>query len=57
MQVPLCIASTNQVIVEGSIGPSRRTDCNRGEVQLGDGVGGDGAGDRVLLPVSVGVVD
>ena len=44
-------------MVEGSVGAPGRTDCDRGEVQLSDGVGGDGGGYGGLLPVRVGVMD
>ena len=39
------------------MGAPGRTDCDRGEVQLSDGVGGDGGGDGGLLPVRVGIGD
>ena len=39
------------------MGAPWRTDCHRGEVQLSNGVGGDGAEDGGLLPVGVGVGD
>ena len=39
------------------MGAPGRTDCDRGEVQLSDGVGGDGAEDGEFLPVRVGVGD
>ena len=38
------------------MGAPGRTDCDRGEVQLSNGVGGDGGGDGGLLPVRVGAV-
>ena len=39
------------------MGAPGRTDCDRGEVQLSDGVGGDGGGYGGLLPVRVGGID
>ena len=50
------IISLHEVIVEGSVGALGGTDCHCGEVQVRDGVGGDGGGHRGLLPGSVGTV-
>ena len=44
-------------MVEGSVGVPRRTDGHSGEVQVSDGVGGDRGGDRVLLPILVGLAN
>ena len=38
------------------MGAPGRTDCDRGKVQLSDGVGGDGGDYGGLLPVGVGVI-
>ena len=53
----MSVASLDEVMIEGSVGAPGRTDCDRGEVQLSDGVGGDGGGYGGLLPVRVGVID
>ena len=39
------------------MGAPGRTDCDRGEVQLSNGVGSDGGGDGGLLPLRVGAGD
>ena len=42
-------------MVEGGVGVLRRADGHNGEVKVVDGVGGDRGGDRILLPLLVGL--
>ena len=38
------------------MGALGRADCNCGEIQVGDGMGGDGDGDMSILPVGIRAV-
>ena len=51
------IASFDKIIVEGSVGVLWRTDGHLWEIKVVDGVGGDGSGDGILLPLFVGLAN
>ena len=47
------IASFDKIVVESGIGALWRTDGHNGEVEVVDGVSGDGGGDGIFLPLLV----
>ena len=51
------VASFDKIMVEGGVGVLRRTDGHNGEVEVVDGGGGDRGGNRVLLPLLVGLAN
>ena len=49
--------SSNQVIVEGSVGSLGWANCDSWVVKFTDGLGGDEGGNGGGLPISIGTVD
>ena len=49
------IANLYKIMVESSVGVLWRADGHNGEVKVFNGMGGDRGGDRILLPLLVGL--